>query len=328
MCRNVWVVGTTCESETCKKVKRFNPKLSNTFKRLTNPKKIHIKFGTGEIEGRPASDVITVGDMSFEQNFALVDLESDSNVFQVRYGACTNLCSYYLFTHSLPPIKLRIPIIYTICNLLKINFEGIVGLAFAEMSSISGPSVLENIFSLNRLSENEFAFYIGGEDALLMFGGADPRFYEGELKMFPVVREHYWEVALDAIYLGNTKICCNQPSYVIFDSGTSLNSVPSAEFHTFTTLIQQGGEEIRLGAEEYIYVDGDECIPGFMQLDVPSEFGHAYVLGSNTFMQFYFTLFRHSNYKPSMVRYGACSNGSCCPPGALFFQLFTIHYCA
>ncbi|KAF5153116.1 Eukaryotic aspartyl protease family protein [Theileria parva strain Muguga] len=284
---NVWVVGTTCESETCKKVKRFNPKLSNTFKRLTNPKKIHIKFGTGEIEGRPASDVITVGDMSFEQNFALVDLESDSNVFQ------------------------------------KINFEGIVGLAFAEMSSISGPSVLENIFSLNRLSENEFAFYIGGEDALLMFGGADPRFYEGELKMFPVVREHYWEVALDAIYLGNTKICCNQPSYVIFDSGTSLNSVPSAEFHTFTTLIQQGckrgedmtlryilgGEEIRLGAEEYIYVDGDECIPGFMQLDVPSEFGHAYVLGSNTFMQFYFTLFRHSNYKPSMVGLARAKRG-------------------
>uniref|UniRef100_A0A3B0MYP8 Pepsinogen, putative n=1 Tax=Theileria annulata TaxID=5874 RepID=A0A3B0MYP8_THEAN len=189
--------------ETCKLVKRFNPKLSKTFKKLLNPKKIHIKFGTGEIEGTPANDIININDMSFKQNFALVDYESDSNVFQ------------------------------------KIKFEGIVGLGFSEMSSISGPSILENIFSYNNM-EKEFAFYINDDDALLMFGGADDRFYEGDLKMFPVVREHYWEVSLDAIYLDNIKLCCNQPSYIIFDSGTSLNSFPSSEFNYFKQLIQIG----------------------------------------------------------------------------------------
>ncbi|UKJ88981.2 pepsinogen [Theileria orientalis] len=292
---NMWVVGTSCNSETCKKVKRFNPSLSNTFKSLTKPKCIHIRFGTGEIEGKPAKDVVKIGGMSFEQAFAVVEKEndpgSDFNVFE------------------------------------RINFEGIVGLAFSEMSSIKAPSVLENLTKLNMLSHNEFSFYIGEDtrDALLMFGGANPEFYEGELKMFPVVREHYWEVALDEIYLGSDKICCKEKSYLIFDSGTSLNSVPSSEYSDFVSMIDKkctsdfdgltityvlGGEKIVIEPSQYIFKQGDHCTPAYMQLDVPSQFGHAYVLGSSGFMRYYFTLFRMGNgERPSMVGVAPAKRG-------------------
>ncbi|BAM41279.1 pepsinogen [Theileria orientalis strain Shintoku] len=304
---NMWVVGTNCDSETCKKVKRFNPSLSNTFKALAKPKRIHIRFGTGEIEGKPAKDVVKIGGMSFEQAFAVVEKEndpgSDFNVFE------------------------------------RINFEGIVGLAFSEMSSIKAPSVLENLTKLNLLSHNEFSFYIGEDtrDALLMFGGANSEFYEGELKMFPVVREHYWEVALDEIYLGAEKICCKEKSYLIFDSGTSLNSVPSSEYSDFLSMIDKvrpqfpnscfrsasvistvspsptcwlGGEKIVIEPSQYIYKQGDHCTPAYMQLDVPSQFGHAYVLGSSGFMRYYFTLFRMgSGERPSMVGVAPAKRG-------------------
>ena len=39
----------------------------------------------------------------------------------------------------------------------------------------------------------------------IFFGGVDPRFFEPPIHMFPVVREHYWEVELDAIYVGEKK---------------------------------------------------------------------------------------------------------------------------
>uniref|UniRef100_A0A3B0N4I0 Uncharacterized protein n=1 Tax=Theileria annulata TaxID=5874 RepID=A0A3B0N4I0_THEAN len=46
-----------------------------------------------------------------------------------------------------------------------------------------------------------------------------------------------------------------------------------------------------------------------MQLDVPSEFGHAYVLGSSTFMKFYFTLFQQYTDRPSMVGIARAKKG-------------------
>lgn len=285
---NLWVVGTKCQSPSCRKVVRFNPTLSKTFKALSRPRRIHIKFGTGEIEGTPALDYVSIGGMNIRQPFAIVEDESggynESNVFD------------------------------------KIKFEGIVGLAFPEMSSIPGPSVFDNLSRLKHLKNKEFAFYIDDENSLLMFGGVDKDFYEGSLKMFPVVREHYWEVKLDAIYIGKKKVCCDEPSYVIFDSGTSLNSVPSKDFRTFVNMLPYGkcpngvsddsaityvlgGQEIKLTSDQYMLMNQGECIPAYMQLDVPSEFGHAYILGSNAFMRHYFTVFRRGDGKgiPSMV---------------------------
>lgn len=73
----------------------------------------------------------------------------------------------------------------------------------------------------------------------LFFGGVDPRFYEAPIHMFPVEREHYWEVALDAIYVGDKKFCCEEgtKNYVILDSGTSFNTMPGTEMRSFLEMI-------------------------------------------------------------------------------------------
>ncbi|KAK1441969.1 aspartic peptidase A1 family protein [Babesia gibsoni] len=288
---NLWVVGESCKDPSCLRVAKYNPRRSSTFRLLQNPLKIHVKFGTGEIEGYAAQDTISIGDIHIpRQNFAVVESEqpggSEENIFD------------------------------------KINFEGIVGLAFPEMSSVPGVPVFDNIAILKNMKHKEFAFYIGesDEESKLMFGGVDPDCYEGEIKLFPVVREHYWEVKLDAVYVGSEKICSDEDNqYLIFDSGTSLNTIPSDYFDRFMSYFKNkicngdfedyptityviNGVKIKLEPHQYMMKYKDTCTPAYMQLDVPSEFGNAFIVGSNAFMKHYVTVFRRGDGRqPSMV---------------------------
>ncbi|GBE62393.1 aspartyl protease ASP3 [Babesia ovata] len=206
---NLWVVGSTCKEPSCSKVSRYDATRSTTFKMMDTPIKIHIKFGTGEIEGYPARDTVILGKTAIpDQSLAVVVSERSvggDNIFD------------------------------------KINFEGIVGLAFPEMSSVPGIPIFDHMALLKNMKHKEFAFYIGenDKDSRIMLGGVDPQYYLGEIQMFPVVREHYWEVKLDGLYVGNEKLCCDgESSYLIFDSGTSLNTIPSSYFDRFMSYFE------------------------------------------------------------------------------------------
>ncbi|GFE53992.1 aspartyl protease ASP3 [Babesia ovis] len=287
---NMWVVGSTCKDPSCLKVSRYNASRSSTFESLKNPVKIHVKFGTGEIEGYPAKETVRIGDTIIpKQTLAVVESEDSGN-----QGA--NIFD-------------------------KINFEGIVGLAFPEMSSIPGIPIFDHMALLKNMKHKEFAFYIGenDQDSKLMFGGVDPQYYTGDIKMFPVVREHYWEVELDEIYVGDEKLCGDsEKSYLIFDSGTSLNTIPSSYFERFMSYFKTktcggnvdyptityvlGGERITLEPEQYMLNHNGSCLPAYMQLDVPSEFGNAFIVGSNAFMKHYLTVYhRGTGGQNSMV---------------------------
>ncbi|CDR97525.1 aspartyl protease, putative [Babesia bigemina] len=286
---NLWVVGSTCKEPSCSKVCRYDASRSTTFKMMDTPIKIHIKFGTGEIEGYPAKDTVVLGKIAIpDQSLAVVVSEKSAggdNIFD------------------------------------KIHFEGIVGLAFPEMSSVPGMPIFDHMALLKNMKHKEFAFYIDENDkeSRIMLGGIDPQYYLGEIQMFPVVREHYWEVKLDAFYVGNEKLCCDgQSSYLIFDSGTSLNTIPSSYFGHFMSYFESKtcdvgadyptityvleGERITLEPHQYMLRQGKRCVPAFMQLDVPSEFGNAFIVGSNAFMKHYVTVYhRGTGGKASMV---------------------------
>ncbi|ORM40467.1 Pepsin A [Babesia sp. Xinjiang] len=293
---NLWIVGSTCKDSSCLKVARYDPSRSATFENIKSPIKIHVKFGTGEIEGYPAKDTVTLGG-TVVPNQALAVVESEASG-----GGGDNIFD-------------------------KINFEGIVGLAFPEMSSVPGMPIFDHMALLKNMKHKEFAFYIGENDegSKLMFGGVDPRYYIGEIKMFPVVREHYWEVKLDAIFVGDDQICCEgKTSYLIFDSGTSLNTIPSTYFERFMSYFTNttcneanegrptityvlNGERITLEPHQYMLNQGGRCIPAYMQLDVPSEFGNAFIVGSNAFMRHYVTVYhRGTSGHSSMVCFPKC----------------------
>jgi len=62
------------------------------------------------------------------------------------------------------------------------------------------------------------------------------------------------------------------------------------------------GVSIELEPEYYVVQTPDNlCKAAFMQIDVPSEYGHAYILGATTFRQI-FTVFRRGTHNtPSMI---------------------------
>ncbi|GAW78955.1 aspartyl protease [Plasmodium gonderi] len=293
---NLWVVTTNCEEKSCKKVNRYNPHKSKTFRRSFIGKNLHIVFGSGSISGSIGKETFVLGDHTVRnQTFGLVESESNDSLNG------DNIFEY-------------------------IDFEGIVGLGFPAMLSAGKISFFDNLLNQNKNLSPQFSFYISPYDNTSTFivGGISKSFYEGSIYMLPVTKEYYWEVDLDAIYVGNKKICCDEKSYVIFDTGTSYNTIPSAQIKNFFQEVPsipctEGNYEehlksypvikyvfgdlvIELLPHEYMILNEDVCMPAYMQIDVPSEKNHAYLLGSIAFMRHYYTVFvRGVDNKPSMV---------------------------
>lgn len=114
-------------------------------------------------------------------------------------------------------------------------------MGFPEMCSTGPVPLMDNLLEQSNLDRHEFAFYVSRDAPVsaLLFGGVDPRFYEPPIHMFRVTQEHYWEVELDAIMVGDTKLCCESgvKSYAILDSGTSFNTLPAKEMAQFLELV-------------------------------------------------------------------------------------------
>lgn len=294
---NLWVVTTSCKEKTCTKVHRYDPSKSSTFKKFHQDKSLRIVFGTGAISGPLGVETFVLGKHKVqEQTFGLVKSESAGNTDEEN-----NIFNY-------------------------IDFEGIVGLGFPSMLSAGTVPFFDNLLRQNKNIPHQFSFYISEDEkySAFMLGGISKEFYEGNIYMLPVIKEYYWEVKLDAIYVGEQKLCCDEDSYVVFDSGTSYNTLPSDKMKTFMNMIPSdrcneaafheslksfpvikyvfGQLTVELLPEEYMVINGTACIPGYMQIDVPSENNNAYLLGSLVFMKHYFTVFiRGDHNKPSMV---------------------------
>ncbi|CAD2106637.1 hypothetical protein YYG_00966 [Plasmodium vinckei petteri] len=340
---NIWVVSTKCKDKTCLKVHRYNHKLSDTFKYYTPRTNLDIMFGTGIIQGTIGIETFKIGPFKIEnQSFGLVKREkgtdNKSNVFE------------------------------------RINFEGIVGLAFPTMLSTGGNPIYENLMSSYNFPHNEFSIYIGMDNkySALIFGGVEKKFFEGDIYMFPVVREYYWEIKFDGLYIDHQKFCCDSGSivydlkmkdenkhekkhftrkyfnkhhfhhkkiwlrnnhhtkhskrgkhfkplnsnenYLIFDSGTSFNSVPKSEIKYFFKVVppkkcdDDNIDEViasypnltyvinnmpfTLTPSQYLIRKHNMCKPAFMEIEVSPEYGHAYILGNAAFMKHYYTVYR------------------------------------
>ncbi|CAD2098572.1 pepsinogen, putative [Plasmodium vinckei brucechwatti] len=294
---NLWVVTTDCKEESCKKVHRYNPNKSKTFRRSFVKQNLHIVFGSGSITGTLGKDNFILGNHTIRnQTFGLVKSESSDNL-----NNADNVFEY-------------------------INFEGIVGLGFPGMLTAGSIPFFDNLLKQYKNVTPQFSFYISPNDEASTFivGGINKSYYEGDIYMLPVVKEYYWEVKLDAIYVGDEKICCEEESYAIFDSGTSYNTMPSIQIDNFfkRVISKPCNEEnyndilkdyptikyvfgklvIELLPNEYMIVNEDLCVPAYMQIDVPSENNNAYLLGTIAFMRHYFTIFvRGQEGSPSMV---------------------------
>jgi len=177
---NLWVSSAKCKDYVCRDRHKYDNTKSVTY---TDPPPdtlpLDITFGTGELSGPQAVDSLSVGPYAVHnQTFAMIE-------------------------HEIGSIFSQIP------------FEGILGMAFPSMAADNHTPFFDNVMQQNVLNgRNEFSFFftkLPDQASAIFFGGVDTRFFDGKIKMFPVVQPHYWAIQLVDFLIGNT-------SYAVDDS--------------------------------------------------------------------------------------------------------------
>ena len=300
---NLWVSSAKCHDYVCRDRHKYDNLKSITY---ADPPEdslpLDITFGTGELSGPQAIDSLSVGPYVVKnQTFAMIE-------------------------HEIGSIFSQIP------------FEGILGMAFPSMAADGHTPFFDNVMEQNVLNgRNEFSFFftkLPEQASAIFFGGVDKRFFEGSIKMFPVVQPHYWSLQLVDFLIGNESYAyepvrsefysfyeagsperTNKPKRIeklIIDTGTTyftappgvcakiLRAIPGGSCSVtkdypdiIYKLVDEDGSpyDLRVPASVYMVTDdGNYCEPAFMSIDVPSEFGPAFLLGE-VFMRHWHTTF-------------------------------------
>jgi pepsin A len=191
---NLWVSSSKCHDYVCRDRHKYDNSESITF---TEPPPdalpLDITFGTGELSGPQAVDSLSVGPyVVHNQTFAMIE-------------------------HEIGSIFSQIP------------FEGILGLAFPSMAADNHTPFFDNVMQQNVLSgRNEFSFFftkLPDQASAIFFGGVDQRFFDGKIRMFPVVQPHYWAIELVDFLIGNKSYAIDEtPKYFDFSSYSPQNN--------------------------------------------------------------------------------------------------------
>eukprot|EP00696_Hemimastix_kukwesjijk_P020168 gnl/Hemi2/9647_TR3354_c0_g1_i1.p1 gnl/Hemi2/9647_TR3354_c0_g1~~gnl/Hemi2/9647_TR3354_c0_g1_i1.p1 ORF type:complete len:438 (+),score=158.37 gnl/Hemi2/9647_TR3354_c0_g1_i1:52-1314(+) len=283
---NLWVPSAECQDVGCMLHPRYDHVQSRSY--VQNGTSIKIKYGTGGVSGYLSIDTVRVGGLEIpNQIFGEMTNEYGK---QFLYGA----------------------------------FAGILGLAFPGIAGEHVVPVLDNILAQKLLPANQFSLYLSstaGEDAAIVFGGADPKYQQGPFTFHKIYAPTYWQVNLTRIEVGGVALAaCPHGCKAAVDSGTSLIAGPSAdiasvlaamaavdaECHSLHDLpdIHLYIDDVRYDftPEEYVLkvrfdmrgYDAIQCALGFMPLDVPPPKGPMWVLG-DVFLRKYYTLFDRDN---------------------------------
>ncbi|XP_068097456.1 cathepsin D-like isoform X3 [Hyperolius riggenbachi] len=285
---NLWVPSSRCSffNIACWFHRKYNSGASASYRR--NDTSFSIQYGTGSLEGFLSQDTVTIVDLHIlNQTFAEA-VEQPGFVF------------------------------------VAAHFDGILGLGYPSISVDGVLPLFDNMMKQNLLEKNVFSFYlnrnpaapIGGE---LLFGGTDPKYFEGDFHYLNVSRMAYWQIKADEVRVGSQLSLCKGGCQAIVDTGTSLITGPSTEISALhramgafpilggeymvncstipslpTVSFILGGLQYNLTGEQYVLkiskMGRTLCLSGFMGLDIPPPAGPLWIIG-DVFIGQYYTVF-------------------------------------
>ncbi|KAI8993574.1 endopeptidase [Pilobolus umbonatus] len=276
---NLWVPSTHCTSIACFMHRRYDSGQSSTY--VENGTEFSIHYGTGSLEGFISQDLLTVADIKVkDQGFAESVKEPG-------------------FTFALA------------------HFDGIFGLGYDTISVKHTVPPFYQMVDRDLLEEHIFSFWlndmnkeeeVGGE---LVFGGVDEDHYSGNITWSPVKRKGYWEIEIENIKFGGEYVDL-EPIGAAIDTGSSLLVAPS----TVAELINKeigaeknwagqytldcstvpdlpefcfvfSGKDFCLKGKDYVLQVKDQCISGFMGMDIPEPAGPLWIVGDVFLRKFY-----------------------------------------
>uniref|UniRef100_A0A7S2U0L1 Peptidase A1 domain-containing protein n=1 Tax=Lotharella oceanica TaxID=641309 RepID=A0A7S2U0L1_9EUKA len=259
-----WIMSTKCTTDVCKMHHQFDSAKSETWE--SSDSKMNIQFGTGSLSGTLCKDRVKLGGFDLGKVVLGEITETDGSVF------------------TLP-------------------FDGICGLSY-KMQHDDRYCFLDSIENSDQLKEKSFTFYFGENDSALIFGEPDSNVRSSEVQWYPVSRKFYWETHLRDVTIDGVSVKDqDKNATVVFDTGTSVLTMPTSSATTTMKLLQTAGlncKQIERGeAPEVCYhFEGREsiclkhwyekgesgCTASLMTLDLADE--NIFILGQPFFSAF------------------------------------------
>lgn len=194
---NLWVPNRQPKGEGIlgKKKNIYDHTKSSTYK--ANGKPFNIQYGSGPVSGYLSQDDVSFNGLTMKDYL---------------FAEVTDMTGLGKLYTSTP-------------------MDGILGLAFTGIAQDGCISPIRVLAESGGLADPVFAFYLGpGKTSELVFGGVDKAHYTGDFTYIPLSAETYWQVHLNNIKVGDTKIgglFKTQNAFV--DSGTSLLAGPTKD---------------------------------------------------------------------------------------------------
>jgi len=285
---NLMIPGDDCKSAACRSHDRFAQASSSSAHEVncdgseipsgTDPDEVTITFGTGHITGRCLQDNICIG----------------------------SLCALGAFIASTD--ESRHPF-------ASFTFDGVLGLALANMAQGEQFSVMTQLQQGNELQKPLFSVFLSDsnkENSEITFGDVKPEHMASELFWVDVISPSgYWEVQIDDITLNNKPQNICKDCRVAVDTGTSQLAGPTDVIGELTRMLNVaqdcsnykslpelgfviGRHVLNLSPRDYVDKSGQYCDVALMALNVPPPKGPLFVFGI-PFLQKFFTVYDHAN---------------------------------
>lgn len=289
---NLWVPSVHCSMMdiACLLHHKYDSSKSSTF--VKNGTKFAIRYGTGSLSGYLSQDTVTISNLEIPNQ---------------TFGEATKQ----------PGI-----------TFIAAKFDGILGLAYPEISVEGVRPVFDTIIKYGLVKKNEFSFYLnrdpsGNPGGEMILGGTDPKYYKGELVWYNVTRKAYWQIHMDRVDVANGVSVCEGGCEAIVDTGTSLITGPTKDVKKIQAAIGAkelikgeyvipcnkvptlpnitvtiGGKGYDLTGEQYVLKVASSgetiCMSGFSSLDIPPPGGPLWILG-DVFIGPYYSVFDRDN---------------------------------
>ncbi|CAG8463493.1 3180_t:CDS:2 [Cetraspora pellucida] len=192
---DLWVPAIQCKFSECGSHNRFNPKKSPTFVPAPHPNHFTIYYGydSSTIHGYIGQDSVNLGGISvINQTFGLAIVDDFS---------------------------------------LILEEDGILGLAFPQLSTFKVPCVVQSMKDQNLIDHSIIAFHLGrykldhSDKSFMNLGAIDPNAYVGEIVYNDILdnllgSSGYWVIMMDDLYVDKISMGATNSSAII-DTGTA-----------------------------------------------------------------------------------------------------------
>ena len=106
-------------------------------------------------------------------------------------------------------------------NFVPAKFDGILGLAFQELSSQNTKSIIQYLHEQGQIKEKSFAFFLSKEPdssgSVVTLGGVHANYSQEEIKFYNLTDFRYWMIGMDGFQMGELQY--NETFNAIVDTG-------------------------------------------------------------------------------------------------------------